>query len=89
MRKRFDVPPRLAPVLARYPRRWRTVLRLALSDPAFRDLCDDLSEAHDSLNRLIHQFPGQDRPEFAEYTKLIEDLERDLLEQLVLRQSRE
>ncbi|MCU0854433.1 MAG: hypothetical protein MUF63_05870 [Rhodobacteraceae bacterium] len=64
-------------MLALFPRRVE-ILRIYLSDPAFRDLCEDLVEAHQSFQRL-KALPGTpERMELAEYSRLISELEQDV-----------
>jgi hypothetical protein len=61
-----------------FPGRTQEILKLSLSDTTFRDLCEDLSEAQASLNRLA-PLPGHvERPEVAEYRTIIAELEDEI-----------
>jgi hypothetical protein len=61
-----------------FPGRKRELLRLSLRDPVFRDLSDDLCEAHESLARFLALSDGGERPEVAEYRVIIGELEAEV-----------
>ncbi len=54
------------------------ILRIYLSDPRFRDLCEDLVEAHQSFQRLKAGPGASERVELAEYSGLISELEQEV-----------
>jgi hypothetical protein len=77
MGQRSGPSSQLEPVLAIFPRRVE-ILRIYLRDPTFRDLCEDLVEAHQSFQRL-KAVPGTpERMELAEYSRLISELEQEV-----------
>jgi len=61
-----------------FPGRTQEILQLSLRDPHFRDLCEDLSDAHASLNRLIANSAQGERPEVAEYRTIIAELQEEV-----------
>jgi hypothetical protein len=61
-----------------FPGRTDKVLRLSLHDPAFRSLCEDLADAHDSLARMAAVPGPTERPEVAEYRAIIAELEGEV-----------
>jgi hypothetical protein len=63
-----------------FPVRKNDLLRLAISDPFFRSLCEDLDDAHESLARFILLSQTGERPEVAENRTIIADLEAEVRE---------
>jgi hypothetical protein len=61
-----------------FPDRTPEILKLSLSDPRFRDLCEDLGIAHATLNRLASLQGPVERPEVAEYRTIIAELEDEV-----------
>jgi hypothetical protein len=61
-----------------FPARKHELLRLSLSDPVFRDLSEDLSDAHESLAHFLSLSGTEERPEVAEYRAIIADLEAEV-----------
>ena len=51
---------------ALFPSWAQEIRRLCLRDPVFRDLCEDLEEAHSSLLRIVIFFGQGERTEFEE-----------------------
>ena len=78
MARLTEASTRLGRVLAMFPGRTQDILQLSLSDPKFRDLCEDLDDAQASLARMA-AFPGPvERPEVAEYRTIIAELEDEV-----------
>lgn len=67
---------RLRWVLDMFPGRKHELRRLSLRDPVFRDLCEDLCEAHEALARFLAL--SEERPEVAEYRVIIGELEAEV-----------
>lgn len=74
----METSRRLRRVLDMFPGRKHELLGLSLRDPLFRDLCDDLCEAHDSLERLLSLSGIPERPEVREYLTIIAELEAEV-----------
>ncbi len=69
---------RLEQVIAMFPLRRAEILQLALSDPVFRGMSEDLSDAHESIGRFVRLPGSQDRPEITEYRAIIAELEAEV-----------
>jgi hypothetical protein len=61
-----------------FPGRTQDILQLSLSDPKFRDLCEDLDDAQASLARMAALSGPVERPEVAEYRTIIAELEDEI-----------
>lgn len=68
----------LNPIIARFPTAARAIRRLALSDPAFRSICEDHSLASATLERFRQLSEHSERPEVAEYRGLVEGLQDEI-----------
>jgi hypothetical protein len=69
---------RLGKVLAMFPLRKHDLLRLAIRDPVFHSLCEDLDDAHASLARFLLLSQTGERRELAEYRTVIAELEAEV-----------
>lgn len=58
------------------------IRRLALRDKAFREICEDYLAARSSLAFYRTSSDGPDRPEVAEFSQIIEQLEQEIAEAL-------
>jgi hypothetical protein len=76
---------RLGRVVDMFPSRKADILQLALSDPVFFGLSEDLWDAHDSLGRFEALPNPQGRPEIAEYRAIIAELEAEVRRYLASR----
>lgn len=74
----LDVPQ----IVRRFPGHATIILRLALRDVAFREICEDYTAARASLAFFagLPDFP--ERPEVAEFRHIIEQLEQEIAETL-------
>lgn len=73
-----ETASKLSFIVAMFPSRKADVLQLALSDPKFRDLVDDLFDAKESLGRLAAPPDSRKRVEIAEYRAIIAELEAEV-----------
>ncbi len=71
----------------RFPERSLDIRRLALSDGAFRSLCDDFHEAETALARWSLSTSEQGAARRAEYRLLVEELAAEIL-RMIDRRSR-
>ncbi len=67
---------------SRFPDHAAEIRHSALSDPTFRDICDDLAIALETLSRFEAQSDAATRPEIPEYKALILELEAEISDQL-------
>ena len=68
-----------------WPRRWRAFrrrrrrcARLALADPAFREICEEYALAQESLARFEARPDAAERPEIGDYRTVIAELEGEI-----------
>jgi hypothetical protein len=66
-----------------FPDRDREVVRLALSNETFRDMCDEYGLAVEALVMMEERNRPRDVERMLEYRTLIEQLERDLKHELL------
>jgi len=72
----------LARAVARFPEAASTLRRLALNDPAFREICEEYALAQQSLAGFEARPDAAGRPEIGEYRTIISELESEI-DQLV------
>jgi hypothetical protein len=65
-------------LVARFPDRAPEIRHSALSDPTFRDICDDLAIALETLSRFEARSDADMCPEIPEYKTLILELETEI-----------
>jgi hypothetical protein len=68
----------VARAVARFPEAAATVRRLALNDPAFRDICEEYALAQQSLAGFEARPDAAERPEIGEYRTVISELEGEI-----------
>ncbi len=78
MARATEATTRLGRVLAMFPSGKQEILQLALKDPVFRDLGEDLNDAHDSLGHFLALSGEGERPEVAEYRAIVAELEAEV-----------
>lgn len=65
-------------VIEVYPDMASVVRRLYLADQSFRDLCQDLASVQATLIGLASHPDHASRPDFVEYSRLVNDLTQDI-----------
>jgi hypothetical protein len=68
----------LARAMARFPEATAALRSLALSDPVFREICEEYALAQQSLAGFEARPDASKRPEIVEYRALIAELEREI-----------
>jgi hypothetical protein len=68
----------LARAVARFPEAAATLRRLALTDPAFREICEEYALAERSLAGFEARLDAAERPEIGEYRTVIAELETEI-----------
>ena len=61
-----------------FRRRRRALRRLALTDPAFREICEEYALAQQSLARFEARSDAAERPEIGDYRTVIAELEGEI-----------
>jgi hypothetical protein len=69
-------------LVIRFPDHASEIRHSALSDPTFRDICDDLGIALETLSRFEARSDAAKCPEIPEYKALILELEAEISDQL-------
>lgn len=69
-------------IVKRFPGSGALLRRLALSDKAFREICEDYLAAHSSLAFFEGTLAVPERPEVAEFRQIIEQLEQEIADAL-------
>jgi hypothetical protein len=69
-------------LVARFPERAPEIRHSALSDPTFRDICDDLAIAIETLSSFEARSDAETCPEIPEYKTLIVELEAEVISYL-------
>lgn len=62
-------------LITRFPDRAPEIRNSALSDPTFRDICDDLAIAVETLSSFEARLDAATCPEISEYKTLVSELE--------------
>lgn len=65
-------------LVTRFPEYATEIRRAALGDHTFRDMCDDLAIALETLSRFEVHSDADTRPEIPEYKVLISELEAEI-----------
>ena len=68
----------LAQAMARFPGAAATLRRLALTDPDFREICEEYALAQESLARFVERPDAAERPEIGDYRTVIAELESEI-----------
>jgi hypothetical protein len=68
----------LAQAVARFPKAAATLRRLALTDPDFREICEEYALARASLAGFQARLDAAERPEIGEYRTVIAELETEI-----------
>ena len=68
----------LARAVARFPEAAATLRRLALTDPGFREICEEYVLAERSLAGFEARLDAAERPEISEYRTVIAELETEI-----------
>jgi len=68
----------LAQAIARFPETAATLRRLALSDPGFREICEEYGLAQKSLAGFEARPDASERPEIGDYRTVIAELEGEI-----------
>ena len=68
----------LAQAMTRFPQAAAALRRLALADPAFREICEEYALARDSLTRFEARSDAAERPEIGDYRTVIAELEGEI-----------
>ena len=68
----------LAQAVARFPEAAAALRRLALADPAFREICEEYALAQQSLARFEARPDAAERPEIGDYRTVIAELESEI-----------
>jgi hypothetical protein len=68
----------LAQAVARFPAAASTLLRLALLEPAFREICEEYALARASLARFEARPDASERPEVGDFRSVIAELEGEI-----------
>ena len=68
----------LARAVARFPEAAATLQRLALTEPRFREICEEYALAQQSLAGFEARPDAAERPEIVEYRTVIAELETEI-----------
>jgi hypothetical protein len=68
----------LARAMQRFPEAAATLRRLVLSDPDFRDICEEYGLAQQSLAGFEARVDAGERPEIGDYRTVIAELEGEI-----------
>ena len=68
----------LARAVARFPEAATALRRLALTDPAFREICEEYALAERSLAGFEARPDAAERPEIDDYRTVIAELENEI-----------
>ena len=68
----------LARVVARFPHAAEALRGLVLTDPAFREICEEYALAERSLAGFEARLDAAERPEIGEYRAVIAELETEI-----------
>ena len=68
----------LAHAVARYPEAEARLRRLAVTDPEFREICEEYALAQQSLARFQALPDAAERPEIGDYRTVIAELEGEI-----------
>jgi hypothetical protein len=68
----------LAQAVARFPQAAATLRRLALADPAFREICEEYALARASLAGFEARPDASERPEIGDFRSVIAELEGEI-----------
>jgi hypothetical protein len=68
----------LARAVARFPEAAATLRRLALTDPGFREICEEYALAERSLAGFEAHPDAAERPEISEYRTVIAEIESEI-----------
>jgi hypothetical protein len=68
----------LARAVARFPEAAAALRRLALTDPEFREICEEYALAEQSLAAFEARPDAAERPEIGEYRTVIAELENEI-----------
>ena len=68
----------LAQAAARFPEAAGALHRLALTDPEFREICEEYALAQQSLAGFEARLDAADRPEIDDYRTVIAELENEI-----------
>ena len=68
----------LAQAVARFPEAAAALRRLALTDPEFREICEEYALAQRSLAGFEARLDAAERPEVGEYRTVIAELEGEI-----------
>ena len=68
----------LAQAVARFPQAASALRRLALTDPAFREVCEEYALANQSLAGFEARLDAAERSEIGDYRTVIAELEREI-----------
>ena len=68
----------LARAVARFPEAATMLRRLALTDPAFREICEEYALAERSLAGFEARPDAAERPEIDDYRTVIAELENEI-----------
>ena len=77
-----SIVPHIARIRRLFPERAEQIPRLALCNDAFRTICEEYGMALEALGRLEMRNHPLDLEKIIEYRALIQDLERELREEL-------
>ena len=68
----------LLQALARFPEAAAALRALALTDPAYREICEEYALARESLDRFEARSDAAERPEIGDYRTVIAELEGEI-----------
>jgi hypothetical protein len=68
----------LAQAVARFPEAAAVLRGLALTDPGFREICEEYALAQQSLAGFEARLDAAERPEIADYRTVIVELENEI-----------
>lgn len=68
----------LARAVARFPEAAAALRRLALTDPEFREICEEYALAQESLAGFEARADAAERPEIDDYRTVIAELESEI-----------
>ena len=68
----------LAQAVARFPEAAAALRRLALTDPEFREICEEYALAQQSLAGFEARLDAAERPEIGDYRTVIAELESEI-----------
>lgn len=68
----------LAQAVARFPQARAALCRLALTDPEFREICEEYALALTSLASFEARPDADDRPEVGDYRTVITEIETEI-----------